>query len=36
LKTGSNWLGNSTYGGFYAEPNPEYFAKKVKIVEKKE
>ena len=36
LKTGTNWFGNSTYGGFFSQPNPEYFAKKVKVVEKKE
>ena len=36
LKTGYNWLGKTTYGSFFANPNPEYHAKKVKIVEKKE
>ena len=36
LKTGYNWFGKTTYGDFFSNPNPEYFAKKVKIVEKKE
>jgi hypothetical protein len=36
LRTGSNWYGKTTYGDFYSNPNPEYFAKKVKVVEKKE
>ena len=36
LKTGYNWFGKTTYGSFYNNPNPEYHAKKVKIVEKKE
>lgn len=35
LKTGTYWLGTTTYSNFYAEPNPEYMAKQVKIVEKK-
>ena len=34
LKTGSNWLGTTTYNNFYAEPNPEYMAKKVRVIEK--
>ena len=36
LKTGYDWYGKTTYGGFFAQPNPEYFAKKVKVIEKKE
>lgn len=36
LKTGYDWLGNTTYNNFFPQPNPEYHAKKVKIVEKKE
>ena len=36
LKTGYNWFGKTTYGSFYNNPNPEYHAKKVKIIEKKE
>ena len=36
LKTGYNWMGKTTYGSFYNNPNPEYHAKKVKINEKKE
>lgn len=36
LKTGSNWLGTTTYNNFYAQPNPEYMAKKVQVTEKKE
>lgn len=36
LKTGSNWYGKTTYNGFFEQPNPEYFAKPVKVVEKKE
>lgn len=32
LKTGGNWYGNSSYGKFFVNPNPEYHAKKVKIV----
>jgi hypothetical protein len=36
LKTGYNWFGKTTYSNFYANPNPEYMAKKVKIIEKKE
>ncbi len=36
LRTGSNWFGRTTYSETFANPNPEYFAKKVKIVEKKE
>ena len=36
LKTGYRWLGKTTYGDFFNNPNPEYFAKKAKIVEKKE
>lgn len=34
LKTGKNWFGNTTYENFYNNPNPEYFAKKVKNIEK--
>jgi hypothetical protein len=36
LKTGYNWFGKSTYSNFFSNPNPEYMAKKVKIIEKKE
>jgi len=36
LKTGYDWLGKTTYGDFYANPNPEYMAKKVKVLDKKE
>jgi hypothetical protein len=36
LKTGSNWFGKSTYGENFGNPNPEYMAKKAKVVEKKE
>lgn len=36
LKTGYDWLGNTSYGNFFGNPNPEYMAKKYKIVEKKE
>jgi hypothetical protein len=36
LKTGYNWMGKTTYGSFYNNPNPEYHAKKVKMIEKKE
>lgn len=36
LKTGYNWFGKSTYSDFYNNPNPEYLAKKVKIIENKE
>jgi hypothetical protein len=34
LKTGGNWYGKSSYGNFFENPNPEYHAKKVKILEK--
>ena len=34
LRTKSNWFGRTTYENFYSNPNPEYFAKKVKIIEK--
>ena len=36
LKTGYQWLGKTTYGDFFSDPNPEYFAKKIKVLEKKE
>ena len=37
LKTGIyNWLGSTTYSNNFVQPNPEYMAKKVKQVEKKE
>lgn len=36
LKTGSLWLGQTSYGNNYRQPNPEDFAKKVKNVEKLE
>lgn len=32
LRTGSNWFGKSTYGDTFTNPNPEYMAKKVKII----
>jgi hypothetical protein len=32
LKTGTNWLGTTTYNNFYGEPNPEYMAKQVKVI----
>jgi len=32
LKTGGIWLGKSSYGNFFENPNPEYHAKKVKNV----
>lgn len=32
LRTGGNWYGGSSYGKFFDNPNPEYHAKKVKIV----
>jgi hypothetical protein len=35
LKTGTNWFGRSTYRDTFSQPNPEYFVKKVKVVEKK-
>lgn len=35
LKTGYDWLGSTTYDNFFAQPNPEYHAKKVKVIEKK-
>ena len=31
LRTGSNWYGKTTYDNFYNHPDPDYFAKKVKI-----
>lgn len=34
LRTGSNWFGKTTYENFFNNPNPEYFAKKVKMIEK--
>jgi hypothetical protein len=34
LRTGSNWFGKTTYESFFNNPNPEYFAKKAKIVDK--
>lgn len=36
LRTGSRWFGKTTYGDFFSNPNPEYMAKQVKIVEKLE
>lgn len=32
LKTPNLWLGKSTYGNFFNQPNPEDYAKKVKNV----
>ena len=34
LRTGSRWFGKTSYGDFYSNPNSEYMAKKVKIIEK--
>jgi len=34
LRAKSNWYGRTTYENFYNNPNPEYFAKKVKILQK--
>lgn len=34
LKTGSNWLGKTSYGSFFGSPNPEYMAKPYKNIEK--
>lgn len=36
LKPGDLWLGKTTYGNFYKQPNPEDYAKKYKITEKLE
>lgn len=36
LRSKSNWFGRTTYENFFSNPNPEYFAKKVKNVEKLE
>jgi hypothetical protein len=36
LRSKSNWFGRTTYENFFSNPNPEYFAKKVKNVEKME
>ena len=36
LRTNSNWFGKTTYDNAFNNPNPEYFAKKVKLVEKLE
>ena len=36
LKSTNLWLGRSTYGNFFNQPNPEDYAKKVKNVEKLE
>jgi hypothetical protein len=35
LRTGSQWLGRTTYGELYSQPNSAYFAKKVKVVEER-
>lgn len=34
LKSTSLWLGRSTYGNYFAQPNPEDYAVKVKAIEK--
>ena len=34
LKTGYNWLGSTTYGNNFLQPNPEDYAKKYKMPEK--
>lgn len=31
LKTGNMWMGKTTYGNFFQQPNPEDYAKKNKI-----
>lgn len=36
LKTGYNWYGATTYGNYFKQPNPEDYAKKYKIIEKRE
>ena len=36
LKSTNLWLGKSTYGNFFNQPNPEDYAKKVKNVDKLE
>ena len=36
LKSTNLWLGKSTYGNFFQQPNPEDYAPKVKNVEKLE
>ena len=36
LKSTNLWLGKSTYGNFFQQPNPEDYAKKVKNIEKLE
>lgn len=32
LRTKSNWFGKTTYENAFNNPNPEYFAKKIKVV----
>jgi len=34
IKIGNNWFGKTTYGEFFSNPNPEYFAKKITMTEK--
>ena len=34
LRSNSNWFGRSTYENFCSSHNPEYFARKVKVLEK--
>ena len=36
LRSKSNWFGRTTYENFFSNPNPEYFAKKVKNIQKLE
>jgi hypothetical protein len=36
LRTGSNWFGRTTYSDCFNHPDAQYFAKKVKVVEKLE
>lgn len=36
LKTGNNWFGTTTYNDLYVHPSADYFAKKVKVVQKSE
>lgn len=35
LRTGTHWFGRTTYGELYSQPGKDYFAKKVKVVEKR-
>lgn len=35
LKTGSNWFGATTYGSNFRQPNPEDYAKKYSVAQKR-